>query len=136
MSALEADTREIVYRLFAAVEARDIAAVVSAFTPEAEFRHMPHGSEDIESLFAPMLGLCERAEWIVRRELFGPDFGIVERDDCYWVSGHEFRIECTAVFEVDHALGQVSEMREYMDLGLWRQRLAPIMPLLTSPESV
>jgi limonene-1,2-epoxide hydrolase len=56
----------------------------------------------------------------------------LERVDRFWIDGREYAIECNGVYAVDPASGLLDEVRDYVDLATWRQRLGDV--LTRSPE--
>lgn len=122
--------RAAVTRFLAAVESRDPAAVAACFTASATYRNMPHepaaGRAGIEAMFRPILSRSERVVWDIVSAAYGADTAWLERVDRFWIDGVEYRIECNGVARVDPGTGLIAEFRDYVDLGLWRQRLAGV----------
>ena len=115
-------------RLLAAVRTLDPAEVAACFTEDATYRNMPHepavGRGGVEALFAPILGRCERVVWDLVSAAYDGDTAWLERVDRFWIGGREYRIECNGVLRADPAGGLIAEFRDYVDLGVWRARLA------------
>ena len=111
----------------AAVESRDPVAVAACFTEEASYRNVPHepaiGRSGIEQLFRPILSRSERVVWDIVSSAYSADTAWLERVDRFWIDGVEYRIECNGVARVDLPTGLLAEFRDYVDLGVWRQRL-------------
>lgn|GEM_PF-1915894 len=124
-------SHEAVSRLFRAVEACDPAFVTACFTPDAVFRNMPHepfvGRAAIEQLFTPILAASERVEWVIHNLCVVDDLVFAERTDRFWIDGVEYHIECNGVFRVDQTQQLIAEVRDYVDLGLWRARLGGVL---------
>lgn len=122
--------RAAVGRFLAAVQARDPAAVASCFTPDAVYRNVPHepaaGRPAIEQLFRPILLRSERVVWDIVSAAYTEDTAWLERVDRFWIDGVEYRIECNGVARVDPDSGLIAEFRDYVDLGVWRQRLGGV----------
>ena len=123
----EEPVRAAVRRFLASVESRDPAAVAACFTPDASYRNVPHeaatGPSAIEQMFRPILTRSERVVWDIVSEAYSPDTAWLERVDRFWIDGVEYRIECNGVARVDVGTGLLTEFRDYVDLGVWRQRL-------------
>ena len=119
--------RPAVGRFVAAVESRDPAAVGACFTSEATYRNMPHepaaGSAAIEELFRPILTRSSQVVWDIVSAAYSGEMAWLERVDRFWIDGAEYRIECNGVARVDPETGLIAEFRDYVDLGVWRQRL-------------
>lgn len=126
----EATVRAAVARLLSAVESRDPVAVSECFTADATYRNMPHepaaGRSAIEALFRPILSRAERVVWDIVSSAYADDTAWLERVDRFWIDGAEYRIECNGVARVDPDSGLLAEFRDYVDLGVWRQRLGGV----------
>src|SRR5687768_3441249 len=123
----EEPVRTAVRRFLTSVESRDPAAVAACFTADASYRNVPHepaiGAAAIEELFRPILTRSERVVWDIVSAAYSPDTAWLERVDRFWIDGVEYRIECNGVARVDVGTGLLTEFRDYVDLGVWRQRL-------------
>ena len=123
--------RAAVRRFLASVESRDPAAVAACFTPHATYRNVPHepaiGPSGIEQLFQPILTRSERVVWDIVSAAYSRDTAWLERIDRFWIDGAEYRIECNGVARVDLPTGLLAEFRDYVDLGVWRQRLGGVL---------
>lgn len=123
----EEPVRAAVRRFLASVQSRDPAAVAACFTPDSSYRNVPHepaiGPSAIEQLFRPILTRSERVVWDIVSAAYSPDTAWLERVDRFWIDGVEYRIECNGVARVDIGTGLLTEFRDYVDLGVWRQRL-------------
>jgi limonene-1,2-epoxide hydrolase len=126
---------EAVTRFFAAVAAREPAAVAECFTPDAVFRNVPHepavGREAILAAFRPILTRSSRVQWDVHHVAASGALVFAERTDRFWIDGEEYAVQCNGVFDVRDGL--IAEMRDYVDLGVWRRRLGDV--LLREPKS-
>ncbi len=122
------DSRTIVREFLDAVEALDLGRLGACFTAEARYANVPNppatGPAAIRSMFEPILGRAERVRWDLVGEVYLPDRALLERVDRFWIDGTEYAIECNGVFVVDTAAGRIAEVRDYVDLATWRQRLA------------
>ncbi len=119
---------EIVARFLATVEARDVDAVLSCFSPDAVWQNVPHrpavGREAIRSMLATILERSSRVAWDVVTEAYTEERAWLERVDRFWIDGTEYAVRCNGVLELDCDAGVITELRDYVDLGEWRSRLA------------
>jgi limonene-1,2-epoxide hydrolase len=124
-------SEQIVRRFLDAVHSRDPARVASCFSPEARYANIPHppasGPDGVEAMLAPILGRAAWVRWDIVSESYGPDRAWLERVDRFWIDGQEYAIECNGVFEVDPERGLITEVRDYVDLGVWRGRLGDVL---------
>jgi len=122
--------RATVRRFLDSVASRDAAAVAANFTPQATYRNVPHdaviGPAGVEKLFRPILERSERVVWDIVTAAYGRDTAWLERVDRFWIDGAEYHIECNGVARVDLASGLIEEFRDYVDLSVWRSRLAGV----------
>ena len=102
--------------------------MAACFTEDATYRNMPRepavGRPAIEALFTPILGRSERVVWDVVSAAYEEHTAWLERIDRFWIEGRQYRIECNGVLLVDPPTGLIAEFRDYVDLGVWRARLA------------
>lgn len=117
---------DAVARFLAAVEERDIDAVLACLTDDVTYRNVPHppvhGHDGVRALLGPFLARCERARWDVVTAAEGDGHTFAERVDRFWIGGREYSIECTGVYRI--VGDRIAEVRDYVDLGVWHQRLA------------
>lgn len=117
-----------VTQFLAAVESMNAATVAGCFTEDAVYQNVPHppvrGPAAIADLFRPILSRCQRVHWEIVSASFGVDMAWLERVDRFWIDGVEYRIECNGVAVVDTATGRLRAFRDYLDLGVWQERLA------------
>lgn len=125
---MQRDCAHHIHEFLAAVEARDLPAVGRCFTPGARYANVPHpptvGSDAIVALLEPLLTRATRVRWDVVASCYGERRAFLERVDRFWIDGTEYAVECNGVYEVDLELGAIAEVRDYVDLGPWRARLA------------
>ena len=123
--------RAAVGRLLAAVHARDPDAVGACFAAGARYANVPHppvvGPDGVRGLLAPILARATRVRWDVVSASYQADRAWVERVDRFWIDGREYAVECNAVIEVDLLTGLIREFRDYVDLGVWRERLGGVL---------
>ncbi|GAA1866524.1 hypothetical protein GCM10009836_53660 [Pseudonocardia ailaonensis] len=119
--------RDAAARFLAAVGAGDAGAAAACFAPGATYRNMPHppvhGPEGVRGLLAPILDRSEYVEWEIVTASYTDDRAWLERVDRFRIAGREYAIECHGVLEVDPGTGLITAFRDYVDLGVWRERL-------------
>ncbi len=129
MPASDLSTSTAVRSFLEAVEARDIDAVLAHFTVDAIWRNMPHepavGHDGIRAMLLPILERSSEVRWDVVTESYAADSAWVERVDRFLIDGTEYAVECNGVFTFD-ADGRITSLRDYVDLGEWRSRLAAV----------
>ncbi|MGI9598424.1 MAG: nuclear transport factor 2 family protein, partial [Acidimicrobiales bacterium] len=121
----------VVRALFDAIEARDLAAVESMLAPDASWRNVPHpiadGRPAVLSMLGPILAMSDEVEWEI---LAGADAGggvvLLERIDHFTIAGRRHGVPCNGAFVADIGAGLVTEVRDYTDLGVWREQIAPV----------
>ena len=118
-----------IHRFLDAVERRELPAIGRCFGPRSHYANVPHppaiGPDQITAMFAPILSRAERVRWDVVTSCYDGHRAFLERVDRFWIDGVEYAIECNGVYEVDLESEVIAEVRDYVDLGLWRERLAP-----------
>lgn len=119
---------EIVRSFLTAVEDRDPDAVVAHFSADATWQNVPHppavGRDGIHTMLAGILGRSEAVRWDVVSESYEPGRAWLERVDRFWIDGVEYAVQCNGVLEIDEDAGVITQLRDYVDLGEWRARLA------------
>jgi limonene-1,2-epoxide hydrolase len=117
-----------VARFLSAVESTDADAVAACFTDDATYQNVPHppavGPAAIAAMFRPILSRCTKVHWEIVSSSYAEDAAWLERVDRFWIDGTEYRIECNGVAMVDPESGKLTAFRDYVDLGVWRERLA------------
>ena len=78
-------------------------------------------------MLARVVTLCERVEWEVVSEAYSGDRAWLERVDRFWIDGECHSVCCNGVVTVDRRRGLVRSFRDYVDLGEWRERIAPVL---------
>lgn len=124
-------TRSVVRRFLGAVQDRDCDAVAGCFTPTARYANVPHppavGPAAIRAVFARILPRCERVEWELVSSAYAGSRAWLERIDRFWIDGRLYAIECNGVFTVDPTGSLLAEVRDYVDLATWRERLGDVL---------
>ena len=117
--------------LLAAIESRDLRRIADQLTDDATWQNVPHpaavGRDAVLALLGPILTRSDRVVWdVVTAATVGNDV-MVERVDRFWIDGTEHAVHCNGVFTVDTDTGLVAAVRDYVDLGEWRARIAPAL---------
>jgi len=132
----EATTRIAIERLLEAIESRDLRRVRRALHPSARWQNVPHpageGRDAVMALLGGILWWSERVRWDVHHVSIEGANGSVERLDRFWLQGEEYAVACHGVFSVDMATRTVISVRDYVDLGEWRQRVNPVLGVMAS----
>lgn len=120
---------EAVRAFLTAVETRDIDRVIACFTDDLSYENVPHGAvhgpAGLRAMLGPFLARCDRARWDVVSSAVHDDVTFAERIDRFWIDRTEYVIECTGVYRVRDGL--IAQVRDYVDLGVWRQRLDNVL---------
>jgi limonene-1,2-epoxide hydrolase len=120
---------EVVGAFLTDVESRDIEVVLACFADDLSYENVPHGAvrgkDGLRGLLGPFLSRCEGVRWDVVSSATSGDRTFVERVDRFWIDGVEYKIECTGVYRVRSGL--IAQVRDYVDLGVWRERLGSVM---------
>ena len=80
-------------------------------------------------MLAPILQRSERVQWDVVTAAFAEHRAWIERVDRFWIDGVEYAVRCNGVIDLDSESGLIKELRDYVDLGEWRERLRSAGPL-------
>lgn len=126
--------------LLAAIESRDLRRVRAALSPDVTWQNVPHpvteGRDAVVELLGGSLNWSTKVRWDVLTASYGEDFGILERVDRFWLDGEEYGAPCNGVFTVDVEASTVRSVRDYVDLGEWRARTAPVIERLRTRPAV
>lgn len=131
MSVGPGSALDVVHAFIADVQSRDPGQVAGRFAPDATYANVPHppavGRAGIRALFAGILPRCQEVRWDVVTSASSGDHVWLERVDRFWIDGREYPIECNGVYVVDLDRGLLREVRDYVDLGVWRARLGDVL---------
>lgn len=123
-------TRSLVRVVLDAIESRDLDRVESRLAADASWQNVPHpaavGRAGVIAMFERILPLCERVDWEIVSEAYGPGVAWLERIDHFWIDGERHSVACNGVFRVDTSAGVLRSVRDYVDLGEWRGRIVPV----------
>ena len=125
------DTRSVVDRFLAAVERRDVAAAAACFADEAPYQNVPHdpvrGPEGVTTMLERILERSTEVRWEIVTASYGPGRAHLERIDRFVIDGVEHAVACHGVIEVDEGSGLITALRDYSDLGPWREEITPVL---------
>ena len=137
---IESITLRSIETLLRAIESRDLRAVRRALHPNACWQNVPHpaaeGREAVISLLGGILCWSQQVQWDILHIAIDGVSGSLERVDRFWLQGNEYAVACHGVFEVDAETGTVISVRDYVDLGEWRQRVNPVLEAMASRSSI
>lgn len=123
--------RATIRRFLDAVEARDALGAAAMFAADASYQNVPYppviGPEGVATMLADILAASTVVHWQIVSEAYAPGRGHLERVDRFVIDGVEHAVRCHGVFEVDEALGLITGLRDYVDLGPWRSQIAPAL---------
>ena len=123
-----------VARLLAAIGSRDLRRIAGALTPHASWQNVPHdpavGRDAVVALLGGIVCWSDDVRWDVVSSATDGDLTWCERVDRFVIAGEEHAVPCNGVIRVDPQSGTVAEVRDYVDLGEWRARIAPVMARL------
>jgi limonene-1,2-epoxide hydrolase len=119
--------REALAAFLDAVAGNDPDTIAACFAEDAVYTNVPQaplvGRDAIRAMFASVADRADAVRWDVVSAGYTEGCGRLERVDHFWVGGRQVSIECNGVFEVDPATGLITSVRDYLDLGTYRERL-------------
>lgn len=129
-------TRRAVEHLLAAIESRDLRRIAASLHPDATWQNVPHpaahGREAVVAMLAGIVCWSDAVRWDVVSATTAADVGWYERVDRFTIAGDEHAVRCNGVFTIDPRTGLVREVRDYVDLAEWRDRVAPVYEAMAS----
>ena len=125
--------------LLRALESRDLRAVGRALSPVASWQNVPHpvvtGREHVVAFLSGILTWADEVRWEIVSASYEERRAWLERVDRFRFDGEWFDVRCNGVIEVDDA-GLVTGVRDYVDLGEWRERVQPVLDRLAARAPV
>tara|TARA_Y100001970_G_scaffold41606_1_gene51556 strand:- start:22277 stop:22669 length:393 start_codon:yes stop_codon:yes gene_type:complete len=119
---------EIVESFLQALSEREIGLIMSFFDERSSWQNVPHppsnGIQEIELMFSPIIRKSSKVQWDILSSAYAENRAWLERVDRFWIAGIEYSVQCNGVFEFDLPRGKIITVRDYVDLGEWRERLA------------
>ena len=118
---------EIVESFLHALSEREMGLIISFFNEESSWQNVPHppsnGVQEIELMFSPIIRKSSKVQWDILSAAYVGNRAWLERIDRFWIDGAEYSVQCNGVFEFDLSKGKIMTVRDYVDLGEWRERL-------------
>ena len=119
---------EIFETFLNSMESCDIDRILQSFTEQSSWQNVPHvpavGLSEIRAAFESIVQRSSRIQWDVVSSAFEGSRGWIERVDRFWIDGIEYPVRCNGVFDFDVESCSILSVRDYVDLGEWRSRLA------------
>jgi len=114
--------------LFRAIESRDLRKIAPCMHPDIQWQNIPHppavGRDAVMQLLGGFICWSDRVRWDVISSAADGNTAWVERIDRFWIDGREWSVRCNGVLELDPETGLLKHVRDYVDLGEWRTRIA------------
>lgn len=134
-----APVHQAVERLLDAVASRDLRMVAAALAPDVTWQNVPHdpavGRVAVVAMLAGLVTWSDDVRWDVVSASTRGDTAWVERVDRFVINGTEHAVRCNGVVRVDGD-GAIVEVRDYVDLSEWRERITPVMADLAARSAI
>lgn len=118
---------DIVERLVAAFNARDVDAVIALFTPDAVYHNMPTtpvaGLDAIRRLVESFVKPAERIDWRILNIAQSGHTVLTERLDRFIIQGKTVDLPVMGAFDIRD--GKIAAWRDYFDFPTWQRQTAP-----------
>ena len=119
---------EIVESFLNTLPSMEMDKIMSFFDDRSSWQNVPHpqatGSEEIAEMFRPIITKSSSVRWDLINAVYEKEKAWLERIDRFWIDDVEYSVQCNGVFELDTVNGIILSVRDYVDLGEWRGRLA------------
>ena len=119
---------EIVESFLNTLPSMEMDKIMSFFDDRSSWQNVPHpqatGSEEIAEMFSPIITKSSSVRWDLINAVYESEKAWLERIDRFWIDDVEYSVQCNGVFELDTVNGIILSVRDYVDLGEWRDRLA------------
>ena len=119
---------EIVESFLDTLSSMEMDKIMSFFDDRSSWQNVPHpqatGSEEIAQMFRPIITKSSSVRWDLINAVYEGEKAWLERIDRFWIDDVEYSVQCNGVFELDTVNGIILSVRDYVDLGEWRDRLA------------
>ena len=119
---------EIVESFLNTLPSMEMDKIMSFFDDRSSWQNVPHpqatGSEEIAEMFRPIITKSSSVRWDLTNAVYESEKAWLERIDRFWIDDVEYSVQCNGVFELDIVNGIILSVRDYVDLGEWRGRLA------------
>ena len=119
---------EIVESFLNTLPSMEMDKIMSFFDDRSSWQNVPHpqatGSEEIAEMFRPIITKSSSVRSDLINAVYESEKAWLERIDRFWIDDVEYSVQCNGVFELDTVNGIILSVRDYVDLGEWRDRLA------------
>ena len=127
--------RRAVTALLRSIESRDLRAIARHLSPQVSWQNVPHlavrGRTGVVALLAGIVTWSDEVRWDVVSSHYDERRAWLERVDRFRIDGEWYDVRCNGVFEVDET-ALVTAVRDYVDLGEWRERVQPVLARLAA----
>jgi limonene-1,2-epoxide hydrolase len=128
------DVRAVVERLFEAIGSRDLRRIHDLLTPGVVWQNVPHpaviGREAVLAVLAGIITWSDCVRWeIISCAVDGDDLH-VEHVDHFVIDGIDHAVACNGIVRVDD--GRIDSVRDFVDLGEWRERIGPTLAAMAA----
>ncbi len=135
----ESPVHQAVECLLDAVASRDLRSVAAALAPDVTWQNVPHqpvvGRDAVVAMLGGIITWSDDVRWDVVSASTRGDTAWVERVDRFVIDGTEHAVRCNGVVRVDGD-GAIVEVRDYVDLSEWRERITPVMAGLAARPAI
>ena len=118
---------EIVENFFEVLSSRNLEQILLFFDERSVWQNVPHppaiGVKGISEMFHTIVHRSSRIQWDIKTASYEVDRAWLERIDRFWIDGVEYAVECNGVFDFEIENSIIISVRDYVDLGEWRERL-------------
>ncbi len=119
---------QLVESFLHALSTREMGLIMAFFNEKSTWQNVPHppaiGIEEIALMFSPIIHKSSKVQWDILNETYEENRAWLERIDRFWIAGTEYTVQCNGVFELDLSERKILSVRDYVDLGEWRERLS------------
>ena len=118
---------EIVENFFEVLSSRNLEQILLFFDERSVWQNVPHppanGVAEISEMFRTIVERSSKIQWDIVTAAFEDDRAWLERVDRFWIDEVEYSVRCHGVFDFDTKSSTIISVRDYVDLGEWRERL-------------
>ena len=118
---------EIIETFFKALSSRDLGKILSFFDDRSTWQNVTHtpanGVTEISEMFKTIVERSSKIQWDIVTAAFEDDRAWIERVDRFWIDEVEYAVRCNGVFDFDTKSSTIVSVRDYVDLGEWKERL-------------
>jgi limonene-1,2-epoxide hydrolase len=123
---MSADT-EVVERFVAAINARDVDAIMAFFAPDAVYHNMPTeavtGTDAVRGVIEGFVSPAESIDWEILSIAEVGSTVLTERIDRFVIGGRPVELPVMGTFELRD--GRIAAWRDYFDMATWQRQTDP-----------